>query len=151
MTENIENFLYHGTWVEGINILEPRQAKNGDALDGNPAVFASNDIDYAIFMALIGTNRWGGWSSKKYPGRGFYLHEEFLDDLAPDYGDIDGYVYFLDANDFSESKHQTFRSEHPVKTLGSIAVSAFDLPSDITILSYPDRHAYAYDQREVYL
>lgn len=140
MAKNVERFLYHGTWVDGINTLEPRQAYNGDSPDGDPAVFATNDIDYAIFMALIGTNSWGGWDSKKYSGRGFYLYEEFLEYLTRRRQPIDGHVYFLDADDFTESRGQIFRTSRPVRALGSVAVGIHDLPSDITIL--PEPHPY---------
>ena len=133
-------FLYHGSWVEGLRVLEPRQAKNGPELDGEPAVFATNDIDYAVFMALIGTNSWGGWNGNKYPGRRFFVYEEFLEYLTEREPVVSAHVYFLSPADFEESKSQIYRSPRPVKVLGSLAVAIKDLPSDITVIT--ERHPF---------
>lgn len=132
----IGEHLYHGSRTGEICTLEPRQAKNHGRPDGEPAVFATPRIDYAIFMALIGSRSWGGWN-KKYPGDGFYIYEEFVDYLTSDEYDIEGHVYFVPRSEFSmvDGQHRSFGE---VSTLDSIIVSALDLPAGISIL--PELH-----------
>ena len=123
--------LYHGSTNNTITVLEPRIARNGVSPDEveAPAVYASNDIDYAIFMAVIGNRRWGGWSPRKFGNKGFYIYEEFVDDhCSPYYEEPTGTVYFLDTETFRKKNRVEWCSESPVKVLGSIAVGIQDLP-----------------------
>jgi hypothetical protein len=54
--ENEDSYVFHGSGLR-LEQLEPRQAytaRDGASVaDGLPAIFASQFIDYAIFMALI--------------------------------------------------------------------------------------------------
>ena len=133
---NVE-YLFHWSPIPDLSELIPKQARSGANLDGEPAVFATHDLDYATFMALIGSNRWGGWDGGRYPGKGFYIYEEFLEYLTTDYYDIDGVVYFLDKACFEKLRGSEYISTSPVVPLGSIAVSYADLPANITILDEP--------------
>jgi hypothetical protein len=132
--EHSIDYLYHGSPNGTIDILEPRQAYNGPELDGPPAVWASDDMDYAIFMALIGGNWWGGWDGYTYPGKGFYVYEEYAESLTLPV--LRGYVYFLPSAEFSqESPHSFHRATTSIKPLGVFAVSVSDLPKDISIVA----------------
>lgn len=136
------NELFHGSKISGIDTLEPRVARNGSFPDriSSPAVYASPDVEIAIFMAIIGSRRWGGWDHRKYPGQGFYVYEEFCDYLT-EYSDhnVSGTVYVLDRNTFKLSPYGEWTSESPVTTLGAIAVGVTDLPP-LTIIDEP--HPY---------
>lgn len=136
--------LYHGSVTSGIEILEPRQARNGAFPDRaeQPFVYASSDIDQAVFMAIIGNRKWGGWDSEKYGGKGFYIYEEFVDCLSSlKYIEPTGVVYTLNTDTFEFNSGSEWRSELPVKVLGSIAVGVQDLP-EFTV--NPERHPSHY-------
>lgn len=123
--------LYHGSLTGGLEVLEPRQARNGafpDALE-DPAVYASADINVAIFMALIGKRSWGGWDAEKYGGKGFYVYEEFAECLSPDkYEEPTGIVYQVSPESFNRTSVKEWRSVTPVRVLGSFTVGLLDLP-----------------------
>jgi hypothetical protein len=123
-------YLYHGSPTGDIEVLEPRQAYNGGLPDGDPAVHAAKDIETAIFMALIGGNRWGGWNKD-----GFYVHEEHLEQLtSPAHT---GFVYVLPNRPFSNSTGKShLRSPESVVPVDILPVSASDLPADIRIIPH---------------
>ena len=122
--------LYHGTSVNDIEILEPRLPRNRRSSgDEVPVVCASDDIDYAIFMAIIGDRAWGGWSKKEFGDKGFYVYDDYAATLSlSEYEQPDGLVYFLDNSTFETENSIEWRSKEPVKVLGSIAVGVMDLP-----------------------
>lgn len=127
---NVE--LYHGSPHSDIEILEPRRAGNGAVLKQieTPAVYASSDIDYAIFMAVIGNRKWGGWNHEEFGWKGFYIYKEFADylDLSK-YHEPTGTVYFVDATTFELNKGHEWLSTSLAKVLGSLAVGLSDLPT----------------------
>jgi hypothetical protein len=122
--------LYHGTQAKDIEFLEPRVPRSFYSTgDEEPVVCASPDIEYAIFMAVIGSRRWGGWSANDFGNKGFYVYDDFADILVSnEYQEPDGLVYFLDNSTFEHRSSYEWRSKEPVKALGSIAVGARDLP-----------------------
>ena len=123
--------LYHGSILAGIETLEPRVAHNGAFPDRveKPAVYASSDIDYAIFMAVVGKRYWGGWDKRKFGDKGFYVFEKFLEALDPSGGEEPtGSVYFLNSENFKLKSGIEWTSESPVRVLGSVAVGLQDLP-----------------------
>lgn len=123
--------LYHGSPLADIKILEPHKAGNGffpDRLEV-PAVHATSDIDYAIFMAVIGNRKWGGWNSQEFDGKGFFIYEEFVKCLdLTKYHEPTGSVYFLDNEGFELNLGHEWCSRSSVKILGSLAVGIKDLP-----------------------
>ena len=124
--------LFHGSPISGIEVLEPRVAHNA-VLQGVydiPAVYASDDIEFATFMAVIGKRSWGGWDAKTYGGKGFYLYEEFLEYLDTSmYLEPVGTVYQLETESFELNTRGEWVSRSPVKVMGSIAVGVSDLPN----------------------
>ena len=134
--------LYHGTPLSGIKTLTPRQAMNAAYPDRveEAAVYASDDIDYSIFMAIIGKRQWGGWNKKQFGGKGFYIYEEFEEYLnLSQYEEPTGTVYFLGSDSFEQKAGHEWHSRSPVRVLGSLAVGVQDLPQ---IAINPARHPY---------
>ena len=127
--KNLE--LFHGSPISGIEVLEPRVARNGflQGVDEIPAVHASDDIEIATFMAIIGKRSWGGWDAETYGDKGFFLYKEFQEYLdASMYPEPRGFVYQLDPEKFELNSHAEWVSRSPVKVMGSIAVGVRDLP-----------------------
>jgi len=138
--------FYHGSTTSGIEILEPHRPRNGAFQDRTEisAVYATTDIDYAIFMAVIGSRKWGGCNSEKFGDKGFYLYEEFSDYLDPTkYEEPIGTVYDLNPDSFELSRYNEWHSKSPVKVLGSFAVGLRDLPKIAVI---PELHPSHYRQ-----
>ena len=134
--------LYHGSPTGNIETLRLPEAKSRADSDGIeiPKIYASSDIDYAIFMAVIGGRRWGGWDGRQYGGKGFYIYEEFAESLGNSYYQgPTGTVYLLDSGSFVSNRGHEWTSEASVRVLGSIAVDIQDLPP-FTIS--PEMHPY---------
>lgn len=129
----MSEYLYHGTHIPDIAELEPRQAMKAYGPDGKPAVFATENIDYAIFMAVVGSRQMGGWNKTILGGRGFYIQEDSLNSLIDD--QAEGYIYFLPRCSFVAKYRGEYRSHKPVKPLDSVSVDAGDLPNDVRVLT----------------
>lgn len=138
-------YVFHGSDNQNIDEFEPRQSYNHNndgtkEKDGDPAVFASDRADYAIFMALI---------NKKNCPKGFKsaaasrisngevsltlkATQSTLDQLDDS---AEGYVYVFDKSLFEQRPRKTeFISTVPVNYIEKIKVTKIDLPSNIEII-----------------
>lgn len=125
---------YHGSIVEGIRTLNPARARNGDSQDERASVYADTDIDYAVFMALIGGRGLGGWRRQPNDNKmSFYVYEDAAEMVASRSADqLTGAVYVVARHNFTENRGGTLRSFKPVPVLGEIAVRG----SDMTCIPY---------------
>ena len=129
--------LFHGSGMR-LKTLEPRQAytypENNTTTripDGEPAVFASDVADAAIFMAVVSkpnvpkTLR-SGYVNLKNKGFKFMVTQETMDQIK----NAKGFVHVFNRNEF-EQKGDTnvWTCQKIVKPIEIIEVSERDLPS----------------------
>lgn len=132
-------FVFHGSG-EDIEIIDPRQAINIENIaDGQPAVFASPAVDFAIFHAIV--------NSKNFPQGtvaesgalshddgtfelGFKLSKESFNKLADS---VTGCVYVFNKNDFTqiEGRPAEYKSNISIQPIKKITVLKRDLPDKI--------------------
>ena len=130
------HFVFHGS-DEDLNALEPRQAynwKSGEKVpDGEPAVFAADSIDVAIFMAIRkGLQGKSGFSKKEdETGYTFCMSKELASNLEK-LPDKTGYVMVMPKDSFEKIGGE-YRSEIEVKPEFVVKVSKKDLPAKIDI------------------
>lgn len=140
--EKLDKYVFHGSG-ENLEKLEPRQALNYTTeipeKDGRPAIFASQSVDYAIFMAIINKNnclkglRSGANTSSRKDGTykiTFSATKETLKQLTPE---SSGWVYVFDRVSFQKIKPTEFVSYNKVTPLEKIKVSMQDLPNNIKL------------------
>ena len=134
-----EGYVFHGS-ENSFNRLEPKQSyiiiNEEEIKDGEPAVFASQFADIAIFMAIINeTNCPKGFRSGfSYEDSklSFRATQETLDQITPQ---AKGYVHVFKKEDFkfrSECQMVSFSFVTPLEIL---EVSADDLPENIVFES----------------
>lgn len=135
--EGTGEYVFHGS-MDKLSVLEPRQAHNyvdGEHFpDGEPAVFASSNADYAIFMAIINERNCpeGFHGHAGYSGKDVKLSatKETLEQLK---NDAYGFVHVFDRGFFSsrdgnDVEFVSFRSVRPIEV---IRVIKQDLPANI--------------------
>lgn len=142
--EESGKYVFHGSGDQ-LEKLAPRQAHtyvDGQQLeDGEPAVFASSRIEYAILMAIINrTNCVGSYHS----GAGVHIDEAGVmtlklrasrETMANLKQDATGYVYVLDKSDFTKRhpKGVEYVAHGEVTPVETITVTREDLSSDVEI------------------
>lgn len=127
-------FVFHGSDAD-VSEFDPRQAHNNiegrQIPDGDPAVFASSIVDYAIFMAIVNkTNCPDGYRAQASTHAGsitFRAEEKALNQLKDT---SSGFVYVFDKNNFKRREVGSFEyvSSSQVKPLERIRVTKDDLP-----------------------
>ena len=119
--EKSEKYVFHGS-PSVVEKLEPQQAYNliegQKVLDGEPAIFASSYVDYAIFMALLNrTNCPKGLNSEVGYHNGepvFRATKKTLEQLGDK---TKGYVYVFNRVNFTkinESEWVSYKTIEPV-------------------------------------
>lgn len=141
-------YLFHGSSIGDIELMEPRQAMSFNAPHGEPAVCASEVIEPPIFMAVIGSKYAGGWGKKDGKSRyGFYI---LGSDLKRAYVENwHGYVYVLGRDSFESFQGWEWRSSSPVKPEMVVPVSLNDLPQDIEVMDSQTLNAYRQQQIKI--
>lgn len=137
------NFLFHGSGRE-LEVVEPKQdyiSTNGiDEEDGDPAVFATPYIDYAIMLALVNEeNCLDGFRAKAETDKldngsivlKLQMSEETSAQLEPE--DF-GFVYVLDKKQFNEKWPEEWTSCERCKPIDKILVTTEDLSDRIEII-----------------
>lgn len=135
-----DKFLFHGSPLL-FKELAPQQPVNFDRKtgemrqDGDPCVAATHIAEIAIFRAIVNSRNFPG---KSY-GSSFRVTPKGNSELTVTRkvwkrleGKM-GYVYILPRNEFSKHSRMEWRSEHEVRPLEIIAVSAKDLPKNIKV------------------
>jgi hypothetical protein len=138
--EKSGNFVFHGTERGDVETFEPRQALNykgnvGEP-DGQPAVFASDKVDYAILMGMVNKNNcpYGYSSSSRWSNDELILsvdkkgYDQLTDSSV-------GYVYVFNKSDFSEREpgHTEYVSYSHVKPIQIFKISKHDLSRKLII------------------
>ncbi len=124
-------YVFHGSSSGTIAVLEPRQAYSHGEPDGAPCVVAPEVISPAVFMAVLGSKKVGGWG-KKHGEFGFYINESSMQKAVQE--DWSGYVYVLDRSNFVRHQAWEWRTSIAVKPIVVVAVGMVDLPSDIELV-----------------
>jgi len=134
-------FVFHGSGAD-LETIEPRQAIDTEAgPDGEPAIFASDKAEYAIFMAIVNKRncprgsytRSGAVISDGVP----HLHFDMSKDTAEQLQDsATGWVYVFNKSDFVPHPTKegvefvSYKAAAPVR---KIRVAKPDLPEHITV------------------
>ncbi|KKS05226.1 MAG: hypothetical protein UU58_C0001G0086 [Candidatus Nomurabacteria bacterium GW2011_GWA2_41_25] len=135
-------FLFHGTRAD-IDSLEPRQAVDNErGPDGEPAIFASPAVDFAIFHAIINSSNFPeGIVSQSgaisHDDGSFKLRFKLPRGVLAKLPDsAAGWVYVFKKEDFAQIKERPaeYKSQISVQPLRKIRVLKRDLPSGIGIL-----------------
>lgn len=121
------NYVFHGSG-EKIEEFEPRQAHNyvdGKQIpDGVPAVFASDILDYAIFMALINkSNLPKGYLAGVSNKNGILEFSASQDTIERINNDFKGIVYVFNKKDFKHKKGAEYICIQKIKPVDIIPVS----------------------------
>jgi hypothetical protein len=131
---NTGEYLFHGS-MEKVERLEPRQAytiqDNVRIKDGEPAVWATDNIDVAIFMAIA--KPFGRAAFRKIKENKL-MHFTISDKLARKLETVDpkAYVLVLPRTGFKGREVQ-FKANEGVNLEFIIEVSKKDLPKNIEI------------------
>lgn len=137
--EKTGQYLFHGS-ADEIEVFEPRQAYNWvngvKEKDGEPAVFASPSIDYAISMALLTSQLDVVASAENKEAEEYTLRISVAKDtfnlLKPD---RKGFVYVFNKNNFPDKNGPAeFVSHKSLKPLEKVIVTKEDLPENLEIL-----------------
>ena len=133
-------YVFHGSG-RSHRQLEPRQAYtvvNGQSVkDGEPAVFASELVDYAIFMALIDVNWVIGCRAFCTYENGrliFGANRLTLEQLEKP---IVGFVHVLEKRKFTQRSGIEWLSTSIVKPSSVLEVRVDDFQKTIKLLSEP--------------
>ncbi len=131
--EQTGKYLFHGTTSGSIVSFEPRQAISDGVKHGEPCVAASEYIEPAIFMAILGSRVSSGWNSDEPSDFGFYLKETDFETLRRH--NATGYVYIFDRNTtvFNPFMGWEWRAHENVEPLQKIEVNFADLPKKIEL------------------
>jgi hypothetical protein len=128
-------YVFHGSASGNISQLDPRQAVSFGKSDGEPCVATSQYLSLAIFMAVIGSKKAGGWGMEGMkPSEPHFM---YLDKSAWDKAQAEnwhGFVYVCNKALFRQHNEWEWRSTNSVKPIEIIPVSLKDLPDDINIL-----------------
>lgn len=129
-------YLFHGSGSI-VEEFEPKQAHtmiNGQYTpDGEPAIFASPFLDYAIFVALINMNncprgfRFG--TSYEDGELKFRATQETLDQVNES---SRGYVYVFNRSDFVERNPDEWVSYRKLRPLERVEVSWLDFKHPVS-------------------
>ena len=129
------NFLLHGS-INVCKELRPSISEGGvNDNKRSPLIYATDDFDYAIFLAII---------DLKDDGRASVVFDENTDDIkltinlqfVNGQSQIkQGYVHILDSKGFTKQENQEFTSDTLVKPLFAVPVEPEDLQSEIIIKS----------------
>ena len=130
-------YLYHGSSFK-VEELEPRQAYNwstGEKMpDGDPVVFATDNYERAIFMAVLkelqGTH---GTSIEKDEKTCHFRIDKRKAEQLKERPDVSGYVMVLPKKSFTK-KGGDYRSKIAVSPQFCIKVTKEDLPENIEII-----------------
>lgn len=136
--EKDDEYVFHGSYMK-IEEFEPRQAYtivDGTKIpDGEPAVFASPFMDYAIFMAIINRINCpkGSRSGCSYNEKGlsFTATQKTLDQLSES---SRGYVHVFNRSDFLQRNGSEWVSYKKVKPIEIIEVEWSDFTPSITVI-----------------
>jgi hypothetical protein len=124
-----QGFLFHGTQMAGIELLEPRQAYNGRRPDGDPAIFATSFASVAVFMAIFGNRQAGSYGA--YDSPRFFQVKRSNWELALEES-WTGSVYVLERSGFEA--HTAFggvqTSKAPIRPVDVIGVTVEHVPID---------------------
>lgn len=133
--EKEDKYLFHGSGLQ-IEHFKPQQAytivNDKKIPDGEPAIFTSPFIDYAIFMSLINTENCpkGFRSGVSYNKEliTFRATKKTIEQLTPEKR---GYVYVFSKNDFTQRNHTEWVSYREVNPIYCIIVSPLDFVQKI--------------------
>lgn len=136
-------WVFHGSPTK-TDILQPRQAYNypnnsdeGKIPDDKPAVFASQFIDIAIFMAVINkVNAPKGTRSAFQGDDDGNLHFQVTKETMDQIHDATGYVYVFDKSKFISRSPIQCLSYEAVKPVEMIMITEKDLPANIEIKEF---------------
>jgi hypothetical protein len=131
-------YVFHGS-ESMVEEFEPRQAhtivERKKINDGDPAVFASPFIDYAIFMAIINkTNCPKGYRSGYNKNNGNTKFTATKATLLQLNKNSKGYVHVFNKNDFKERDESEWISYKNVKPLDIIEVLWSDFKPKVEII-----------------
>ena len=138
-------YVFHGSENPSIDMMEPRQAYNyKDDIqepDGDPAVFASSKVDYAILMAIVNsTNCPQGYHSSagtQVDEKGEVILKLWMDKQAYDQltDSSEGYVYVFDRDLFVQRNERgvEYMSKAPVTSVRKVRVTKGDLPTYVEV------------------
>lgn len=147
--ESTGQYVFHGSGSD-IEELEPRQAHNftpeGKIPDGEPAIFASDIADYAIFMAIINKenclkgarSRVNTHHTNEGRSLSYSVTQETFNQLTDT---AHGIVYVFNKEDFVQRdpldtvEYISTKNARPVQ---KIVVSKQDLPGDIGLIASPE-------------
>lgn len=140
-------YVFHGTPIDNIETFEPRQAHDFGSPDEEPAVFATELPDIAIFMALVNHQNSTNPDAPYHSGTSVGQNDQgeyFVKDLRATQNLLDGarlpgsrgFVYVFPIQHFTrrEKKQGEFRCLENIKPLHVIPVSSSDLPQSIRVI-----------------
>lgn len=141
-------YVFHGSPIGNIETFEPRQAHDLNIPDEEPAVFATELTDIAIFMALVNKQNSINPSEPYQSGTSVGRDHDgnyYVKDLRATKNLLDGarlptasgfvYVFPIDVFTRRAKKEGEFRSLKPVEPLYSIQVTSKDLPEKIRVIT----------------
>jgi len=128
--------LFHGSGEGDLFLLEPRQAYSWDKPDGTPSVCASVELQPALFMAIIGSRKGGGWTTLLGGDQLYYTTETVWDRAVAE--NWTGFIYTFPREGFRHYKGFEWRCEDPVKVEGVYKVDITDLGDTVRVIQESD-------------
>jgi len=134
------HYLFHGS-SDPINIFEPRQAQSaldGKSFDdGDPAVFASSEIEVPIFRSIFHPAHYesleGNFNTEMSHGENTGVSFKVSKNAMEASLDKTGYVYVFEKNDFELRNNIEWRSFKVIKPYAVFHASFEDIGLPIEV------------------
>jgi len=139
--EESNKFVFHGSYSD-LSMLHPKQGynlnKNTNVMekDGDPAVFATNFSEIAIFRSLINKQNIKGPSCSYFGIKKGHLYFAATQNLINAAKNKTGKIYVLNKNKFQPRNNIEVVSYQPVPPIEVVEVDFNDLPQNIEILQH---------------
>lgn len=132
-------YVFHGS-PDIVDVLIPRQAQNEDretgkmVNDGEPAVFATQYADIAIFKAIMDARGLAEPSVSSFGIDGQSLYFSATKNLLEHIKNKTGKVYVLNKKEFGDFEAMQCRSCKPVTPIEVVEVTMSDLPEKVEVI-----------------
>jgi hypothetical protein len=130
----IDGVLFHGS-SSVQNILTPKNSiGRGGKREHNAYVYATDDPNYAIFLAILRLRNGGASVNANMKNTILVVNLDFVNGPSKL---KNGYVHILSATGFQKAKNREYRISQKVKILFAVPVTPTDLTVPIYIQTEP--------------
>lgn len=124
--------LFHGSGKVQ-KILRPNNSIGyGGKQEQHPYVYATDDPNYAIFLAILNLKHGGASVNATTKDTMLFIDLDFVNGPSKL---KNGYIHIVSGESFKKAKNREYKSDHPVNVLFTIPTSPADLTVPIYVLT----------------